>query len=138
MLNSFTLLLKHIMLLLSNQIVQICDDVFELQGNAASVDLNNKGATVACFAWVTLQALHCMAGYRLDKFRHHQVINGTVVHFLTCHSTIRLKSTCDALQTKMKALESDSTRKVTLNIFNKLDSKMSNILHLNPSLKTWE
>jgi hypothetical protein len=66
MLNSYKLQSKHIMLLLSNQIIQICDNVFEARGNVASVDLNNKGAATACYAWVTLQALNCMAGYCRD------------------------------------------------------------------------
>jgi hypothetical protein len=125
---------------LLNQIIQICDNMFEARGNTSSVDLENKGAAAARYAWVTLQALHCMAGYHWDKFKYHQAINGMFVRFLTCHmadqSAIRLKLTCGTLQSKVKALEAESAKKVTLNIFNKLDSKVSNLLRLNPLLKT--
>jgi hypothetical protein len=41
MLCSFNLPAKHIMLLLSNQVVQICNNVFEVRGNAGSVNLEN-------------------------------------------------------------------------------------------------
>ncbi len=138
MLNSFKLQSKHIMLLLLNQIVQICDEVFEARGNATSVDLKNKGAAAARYAWVTLQSLHCMTEYSQDKFKYHQAINSTFVRFLTHHmadkSAIGLKLTCDTLQSKVKVLETKSTKKVTLNIYNKLDSKVSNLLCLNPLL----
>jgi hypothetical protein len=59
------------------------------------------------------------------KFKYHQATNGTFVCFLTHHmadqSAIGLKLTCNALQSKVKALEAESSKKVTLNIFNKLD-----------------
>jgi hypothetical protein len=81
-----------------------------------------------------------MAGYCQDEFKYHQAINGMFVRFLTRHmvdqSAIKLKAPCDTLQSKMKALEAESTKKVTLDIFNKLDSKVSNLLHLNPLLKS--
>jgi hypothetical protein len=115
---------------------------FEAQGNAVSVDLENKGAAAARYTWVTLQALNCTARYCWDKFKYHQVINGMFVRFLTRHmadqSTIWIKSTCNALQFKVIVLEAKSAKKVTLNIFNKLDSKVSNLLRLNPSLKKQE
>ncbi len=40
LLASFKLLSKHILLLLSNQVVQICDDVFEYRSNASNVDVS--------------------------------------------------------------------------------------------------
>ncbi len=56
LLASFKLLLKHILLLLSNQVVQICDDIFEFWSNASNVDISECGPAVARFAWVSLQA----------------------------------------------------------------------------------
>jgi hypothetical protein len=139
MLCLFNLLTKHIMLLLSNQVVQICNNVFEVRGNAGSVDLKNKGVTGARFAWVTLQALNCMAGYCWDKFKYHQAINGTFVRFLTRHmageSSMGLKATFDKLEAKVKALEANSKNKVSQEVFNRLDSKLTNILHLNQNIK---
>jgi hypothetical protein len=42
---SFKLLPKHVLLLLSNQVVQICNDMFELRNCANNVDLQNPLAT---------------------------------------------------------------------------------------------
>ena len=57
MLPSFGLDSKQIMLLVSNQVVQICDNFFEFRQHASNVDPSNRTATAARFAWVTLQAL---------------------------------------------------------------------------------
>ncbi len=76
---SFKLPPKHILLLLSNQVVQICDDIFEFQSNASNIDISKRGPAAARFAWVSLQAQHCMAGYLKQKFRHHQALNTTFV-----------------------------------------------------------
>ena len=77
LLMSFHLLVKHVLLLLSNQVVQICDCIFEFRGNAANVDITERAAAAARFAWVTLQAQDCMIAYLKDKFRHHRVLNST-------------------------------------------------------------
>ncbi len=68
---SLKLLPKHILLLLSNQEVQICDNIFEFRSNASNVDISERGPAAVRFAWVSLQAQHCMAGYLKEKFRHH-------------------------------------------------------------------
>jgi hypothetical protein len=59
-----------ILLLLSNQVVQICDNVFKLRSTSLNVDLVNieEGAAVQ-FAWVTLQAHRMMQGHLQDKFK---------------------------------------------------------------------
>ena len=65
---SFKLLPKHVLLLLSNQVVQICNDMFEFRNCANNVDLQNPLATMMRYAWVTLQALGTMEGYLRKKF----------------------------------------------------------------------
>ena len=60
---------KQVMLLVSSQLIQICDDLFELRQDAANVDTTNKGLTAVRFAWVTLRALNKMADYLHDKLR---------------------------------------------------------------------
>jgi hypothetical protein len=70
LLASFKLLPKHILLLLSNQVVQICDDIFKYCSNASTVDILEHGPVAVRFAWVSLQAQHCMSGYLKEKFRH--------------------------------------------------------------------
>jgi hypothetical protein len=69
---SFKLLPKHVLLLLSNQVVQICDDTFELRNCANNVDLQNPLATTTRYTWVTLQALGMMDSYLREKFWCHQ------------------------------------------------------------------
>jgi hypothetical protein len=59
----FKLLPKHILLLLSNQVVQICDNMFEFRNCTTNVDLQNPLAAATWFAWVTLQALGAMEGF---------------------------------------------------------------------------
>jgi hypothetical protein len=80
---SFKLDSKHILLLLSNQIVQMCDDIHEFCSNAVNVDMMDCAMTAAHFAWVMLQANTCMSGYLKVKFKHHAAINSTFGHFLT-------------------------------------------------------
>jgi hypothetical protein len=80
-----------------------------------------------------------MAGYCRDKFKYHQAINGTFVRFLTRHMagefSMSLKATFDKLKAKVKALEADSKNKVSQEVFNRLDSKLTNILHLIQNIK---
>jgi hypothetical protein len=136
---SFQLMDKHILLLLSNQIVQLCNNVPAFRSTAASADVQNKAASAARFTWVSLQALRCMWGYLANKFWHHKAISGTFVRFLTCHmldqSAIGLKSLLDSLQREVKSISSNQKGKVTMDIFNKLDSKVERILRLIPSPK---
>jgi len=60
LLMSFHLLAKHVLLLLSNQVVQICDDIFEFRGNAANVDITERAAAAArfCLGHVASSKLH--------------------------------------------------------------------------------
>jgi hypothetical protein len=135
LLESFKLVVKHVLLLLSNQIVQICDNIFEYRSNASNVDLGNMGATAAQFAWVSLQAIGCMNGYLREKFRHHQAIDSTFVRFLTRHmadqSALGFKSTLDALNLEVKAIKTKCAKKVGETVFNKLDSKVTQLICLN-------
>jgi hypothetical protein len=138
LLASFKLLPKHILLLLSNQVVQICDDIFEFWSNASNVDISECGPAAAWFAWVSLQAQHCMAGYLKEKFRHHQALNSTFVRFLTRHMAdqlaIGLKMSVDHLKKEVSKLKGGKAT-VSLDTFNKLDSKVSALIRLN-NLKT--
>ena len=60
---SFKLLPKHVLLLLSNQIMQICDDMFKFRNKVANVDLQSPLSAATQFAWVTLQSLGTMEWY---------------------------------------------------------------------------
>jgi hypothetical protein len=127
---SFNLLSKYILLLLSNQAVQICEDIFEPSITASNTDIfNNKNAAAARFAWVTLQAHSIMEGNLKDKFRHHSVISGCFARFLTHHmanqSALGLKSSIEKLETTVKELKAAMTTKVSTETFNKLDSNVT-------------
>jgi hypothetical protein len=135
LLESFKLSSKHVLLLLSNQVVQICNDLFEFRSNASSVDLGNMAAAVAHFAWVMLQVIGCMNGYLKERFRHHRAINSIFVRFLTRHmadqSALGLKPLVDSLTSNMKTLKADGAKKVGEAVFNKLDSKVTQLIGLN-------
>jgi hypothetical protein len=116
LLASFKLLPKHILLLLSNQVVQICNKIFEYRSNASNVDILECSPAAARFAWVSLQARHCMSGYLKEKFRHHQALNSTFVCFLTRHIAdqlaIGLKSTIDQLKKEISKLNGGQSYRV--------------------------
>ena len=72
---------KKVMLLVSSQLIQICDDLFELRQDAANVDTSNWGLTAVSYPWVTLWSLNKMTDYLQDKFKN--VFAVTFVQFLT-------------------------------------------------------
>jgi hypothetical protein len=139
---SFKLLPKHVLLLLSNQVVQICNDMFEFRNCANNVDLQNPLAMMTRYAWVTLQALGTMEGYLWKKFQCHQAINSTFICFLTRHmadqTSVGLKATVDGLKAtvadlkkKVNAHETDTAKKITQEMFNRLESKLENVISAN-------
>ena len=135
MLTSFNLLPKHILLLLSNQVIQICDDISEFRCKAVTTDISNPLATASRFCWVTLQAHGCMEAYLKDRFRRHPGINSSFIRFLTRHmadqTAMGLSGTVTALTTRVKKLEDHSGSKITQEMFNKLDAKVEAIITAN-------
>jgi hypothetical protein len=115
LLESFKLIAKPMLLLLSNQIVQICDNIFEYRSNASNVDMGNMGAAAARFAWVSLQAIGCMNGYLKEKFRHLQAINSTFVRFLARQmvdqSALSHKSTVTVLTSEINVIRPSVLRR---------------------------
>jgi hypothetical protein len=81
-----------------------------------------------------------MQGYLRDKFKHHQAIASCFIHFLTHHmdnqSTLGLKTNVDKLEADVQALKARAEKKVSTEMFNRLDSKLQNLIRLNPCLKT--
>jgi hypothetical protein len=107
MLISFRLSPKHVLLLLSNQVVQICDDMFAHRSRGANVDLQDRAAGITRLAWCTLQAHSVMSSYVVQKFRNHPSISGTFVRFLTRHMTDAAPSGCEDLVKRIKKLEDE-------------------------------
>lgn len=126
MLSSFGLGESQVMLLMSNQLMQICDDLFEFRHAAINVANSNRTETGARYAWVSLQALGKMAEYMKAKFKHHPSITGTFVRFLTRQtadtSAAGLKVKVEGLESTVKALKASAATKTELaNLHNKLD-----------------
>ncbi len=123
MLTSFNLLLKHILLLLSNQVVQICDDISDFRNKAVTTDISNLLATASRFGWVTLQAHGCMESYLRDRFRRNPGINSSFIRFLTRHmadqSALGLKDAVNALTTRVKKMEEHTGGKITQEMYNR-------------------
>ena len=137
MLATFNLDTKQILLLLSNHIVQILEDIYEVRCTAAHTDLANWPAAGIRFAWVTLQAHSVMTAYRESKFCNHQSIASTFIRFLTRNladqSSLGLKSNVDKLETEVKKLTKDIKEKAGLDALNKLNTKVN---RLNPGTRT--
>jgi hypothetical protein len=116
--------------------------MFEFRNCATNVDLQNPLAAATCYAWVTLQSLGAMEGYLRAKFRHHQAINSTFIRFLTRHmadqSAAGLKGDVDGLkksvaelEKKIKTVDTDGSKKVTQEMFNRLESKLETVIAAN-------
>ncbi len=140
MLSSFNLPPKQTLLLLSNQVVHICDDLFKFRNQAKGVDVSNRVATATRYAWVTLQALGCMDSYMQDKFRKHPGINSTYMRFLTRNladqSAIGLKAKLEAVATKVTKVETSVTAAATKIALEKLDGKLELIIRANNLKRT--
>ena len=107
MMLSFGLPKKQIMVLVSNQFVSICDELFIFHQHVINVDSSNKAAAASWFAWVTLQALQKMGECLRAMFCNHPAITGTRVRFLICQQA---NSSPSGLQTKFSALEKKKTQ----------------------------
>jgi len=116
-------------MLLSNQVVQICDNLFKFRSTASRIDSTNKLAAAAHYAWVTLQALSVMESYLKNKFRHHPAISSTFVCFLTQHMASQSSDSAriSALTNQVKMLVANVKSRVTQEQFNKLDSKVEKL-----------
>ena len=129
MLESYKLASDQILLLLSQQLVQIFEDIFEMRAPAGNTDISNRSTAVVRYAWATLQAHAVMASYREAKFRDHRSIAGTFIRFLTRNlvdqSAMGLSSTVSTLQNEVRRLQEDMKKRVTAETFNKLDAKVS-------------
>lgn len=140
MLSSFNLPAKQTLLLLSNQVVHICDDLFEFRNQAKGVDVSNKAICATRYAWVTLQALGCMENYLREKFRKHPGINSTYMRFLTRNladqSSIGLKTKLEALSTKLTKVEVAIGLASTKAALEKLDGKLELIIRANSLKRT--
>lgn len=137
MLLAMDLLEDEVMLLLSHQISQICEDMYEVRQLAAHLDSGESaGWTAARYAYSSLRALAVMEGYSKLKFKKHPSISSTFVRFLTRMISQARASTA---VTKLRKFE-DSVSKLhdkfngscaTPASVQNLDTKLEKIISLN-------
>jgi hypothetical protein len=105
---------KNICLLMSHQVIQVCDDLYKYHHNALNTGPMNL-ESAACFAWVTLQVLLCMDSYLQACFSRHQGINATFMRFLTQtmadQSAISMKGNIEKVEKLVRTL-SDKIKKL--------------------------
>ena len=132
MLESDQLAAKQILLLLSNQLVQIFEDLAEKRTPAGNTEISNRPKATVRYAWATLQAHSVMAAYREAKFRDHQAIAGTFIRFLTRNladqSSLGLSLLVNALQNEVKTLKKDLDKKLNIETYNKFETKVTKAL----------
>ena len=132
MLENYGLAVKQILLLLSNQMVQIFEDIADKRGPAGNTDISNRPKAAVRYAWATLQAHSVMAAYRDAKFRDHPAIAGTFIRFLTrnlaSQSSLGLGSVVESLEKEVKKLKQELDKKVTLDAYNRFEAKVNKAL----------
>ena len=126
---------SHILLLLSNQIVRMCDDIHEIRTHGSRTSLDNHPLAAARFACVTLRALGCMGTFAKARFKDHPAINSAYMRFLTCsvasQSNIGIKDTVDALAKKMVKLEKALPDLASKDSITKVDNKLVSFAKTN-------
>lgn len=128
---------KKIFTLLSNELMQVCDDLFECRQLGINVDYANKQEVGMKFAWVTFNALGKMAEYFKVKFKNHPTISSIFIRFLTQQtgnsSAAGLKSQVDELDATLRKLKEGSATKEALTA---LHNKVELIVSRNNLKKT--
>jgi len=131
MLTSIGMPEKEVMLLISNQMVQICDDLYVLRQLATNVDNSNTTVAAARYAWVTFLALDKMKEFS-KNIQQHPSINTTYTRFLT---RMTAESSSSGLKTKLTKVEEIvkklSQEKASVTNLNKVDNKLELIIRVN-------
>lgn len=121
----------HILLLLSNQLVRMCDDMHAVRAPGSSVRLDNLPAAASRLSWVTLQAMMCMGTYSKARFRDHPGVSSAYLRFLTCRvaaqADLGLKESLDALTRRVTSVERVAKDAATKEALGKLDNKVETI-----------
>ena len=144
MLQGFGLPEKQILLLVSNQVVQMCDEMFEFRQHASNVDMSNKVSTAARYMWVSLQALNKMDEYMRAKFRNHPGFTGTFIRFITRQvaslSVPDMDKKIKELDKKIKELEKKNSggsgNYVKADRVDRLEQKLNLIIKVNQLKKS--
>jgi hypothetical protein len=129
MLNSYKLAPEQTLLLLSNQVTQMFEDIYETRVPAANTDITQRSTAAVRYAWVTLRAHTIMAAYRDVKFRDHPAIAGTFIRFLTRNladqSSLSLNQTVKDLEKELKKLKEELNKKLNVAAFNSFENKIT-------------
>ena len=119
---------EHVLLLLSNQVVRLGDDLHALRAFGANIRLDNLPVAATRLAWFSLQAMTCMGTYSKARFRDHPGVNSAYLRFLTCRvaaqAELGIKDVVTALVTRMKNVEKVAAEAATKDSVKKLDNKV--------------
>lgn len=119
---------EHVLLLLSNQVVRLCDDLYAVRAFGANLRLDNLPLAATRLAWFSLQAMTCMGTYSKARFRDHPGVNSAYLRFLTCRvaaqAELGIKDVVTSLVTKVKSLEKSVAEAATKDSVKKLDNKV--------------
>ena len=122
---------NHILLLLSNQIVRMCDDIHEIRMHGSRTSLDNHPLAAARFACVSLRAIECMSSFAKARFKDHPAINSAYMRFLTCsvasQSNLGVREALDALVKRVIKVEKVAADAATKESLTKLDNKVTNL-----------
>ena len=121
----------HILLLLSNQLVRMCDDMHAVRSAGSSVRLDNLPGAATRLAWVSLQAMVCMGTYTKARFRDHPGVSSAYLRFLTCRvaaqADLGLRETLEALTRKLAAVDKLAKEAATKESLDRLDNKVESL-----------
>lgn len=119
---------SHVLLLLSNQVVRMCDDIHEIRTHGSRCSLDNLPLAAARFASVTVRALSCMNTFAKARFKDHPAINSAYMRFLTCsiasQSNIGVKEALDTLTKRVIKVEKIASEAATKESVTKVDNKV--------------
>ena len=119
---------NHILLLLSNQVVRMCDNIHEIRTHGSRSALDNLPLAAAHFASVTLWALTCMNTFAKAWFKDHPATNSAYMRFLTCsiasQSNIGIKELLDSLSKQITKVEKIAADAATKESVTKVDNKV--------------
>ena len=126
---------SHILLLLSNQVVRMCDDIHEIRTHGSRTLLDNHPLAAARFACVTLRALGCMSAFAKARFKDHPAINSAYMRCLTCsvagQSTIGVKEALETLTKRVVKAEKAVLELATKDSVTKVDNKLVQVVKVN-------
>lgn len=122
---------EEVMLMLSQQLTQICSDLYKVRQMASNIEASdNRAWATARYAYCTFRALEIMGQYSDQKFKRHPSITSTYSRFLT---RMTAKSSVAGLDGKFKKLQDDVKKLscVSTSALERIDQKLEKVITAN-------